>query len=332
MTTTVLICDDSSVARNQMARTLSSGWDVALSFASNGLEALHAVREGKGDVLILDLNMPVMDGYTTLEAINREDLPTMVIVVSGDVQPDAQERVSKLGALAFVKKPVVKEEVFGVLARYGIVRDDSAATPTAVVEGDPVAIMDCYQEVANVAMGQAADLLARLLGVFVVLPVPNVNLLEPGELKMTLAQTAERDSVSAVCQGFVGGGIAGEALLLFHDSNFEQIAHLMRYEGTVDDAMERELIMDVASILIGACVKGLAEQLDVNFSQGHPVILGQHVNLGNLLEDKARYWQKTLAIEISYTIENIDISFDLLLLITEDSLETIDRKLAFMLE
>lgn len=332
MTTSVLICDDSSVARKQMARTLSEGWDVALSFAGNGAEALEAIREGKGDVLLLDLNMPVMDGYETLQVINREDLPTMVIVVSGDIQPDAQQRVGKLGALAFIKKPVVKEDVFEVLARYGIVREAGAKVRLVPEVSNPTDILDCYQEVANVAMGQAADLLARLLGVFVVLPVPNVNLLEPSELHMALAQIAERDSVSAVCQGFIGGGVAGEAVLLFHDSNFEQIARLMHYEGDVDDAMERELIMDVASILIGACVRGLAEQLDVSFSQGHPVILGQHISIGGLVADDSRQWRKTLAIEISYTIENIDISFDLLLLFTEDSLETIDRKLAFMLE
>ncbi|KAA3627758.1 MAG: response regulator [Proteobacteria bacterium] len=332
MTTAVLICDDSSMARKQMARTLADGWDVALSFASNGVEALAAIKEGKGDVLFLDLNMPVMDGYETLQAINREDLPTMVIVVSGDIQPDAQQRASKLGALAFIRKPVVKEEVFEILSQYGIVSEAGAVAIAAPEASGSVGIMDCYQEVANVAMGQAADLLARLLGVFVVLPVPNVNLLEPSELQMALAQTTEEASVSAVSQGFIGGGIAGEALLLFHDSNFEQIARLMHYEGEVDDAMERELVMDVASILIGACVKGLAAQLDVSFSQGHPVILGQHVNMAHLVDGKACSWSKTLAIEISYTLEDVDISFDLLLLIAEDSLPTVDGKLAFMLE
>ena len=36
---------------------------------------------------------------------------------------------------------------------------------------------DCYQEITNVAMGQAADRLARLLDVYVVLPIPNVNVI-----------------------------------------------------------------------------------------------------------------------------------------------------------
>ncbi len=320
------------MARKQMARTLSEGWDVTVSFAGNGVEALDAIKAGNGDVLFLDLNMPVMDGYETLTEINRGDLPTMVIVVSGDIQPDAKQRVTKLGALAFIKKPVDQAEVFEVLARYGIVRSARSTESELVHNDGPVEILDCYQEVANVAMGQAADLLARLLGVFVVLPVPSVDVLTPDDLQMTLGQISERDSLSAVCQGFVGGGITGEALLLFHDSNFEQIARLLSYEGDVDDAMERELIMDVAGIVIGACVKGLSEQLDLNFSQGHPVILGQHVDVAALVSDGARRWNKTLVIQIGYSIDNFDINFDLLMLITEDSLVTMDRKLAFMLE
>lgn len=331
MTTPVLICDDSSVARKQMARTLSEGWDFNLSFASNGAEAIEAIKAGKGDVLLLDLNMPVMDGYETLETIRREELDTMVIVVSGDIQPDAKERVLKLGALAFIKKPTVQEEVYEVLTQYGLVRDESAVATSAEVEiGETMDLRDCCQEVANVAMGQAADLLARLLDVFVVLPVPNVNLLESSELAMTLGATADRDSASVVSQGFVGGGIAGEALLLIYDSSFEDVARLMKHEGEVDDAVERELLMDIASILIGACINGIAEQVDVSFSQGHPIILGQHVDIVELV--KKNNGSKTLAIEISYSIENFNINFDLLLLITEDSLDTINKKLSFMME
>ena len=67
-------------------------------------------------------------------------------------------------------------------------------------------------------MGQAADLLARLLGVFVVLPVPMVNYLDPGELSMAVGAMTETGRVSGVCQGFIGCGIAGEALLVIGDA------------------------------------------------------------------------------------------------------------------
>jgi two-component system chemotaxis response regulator CheY len=120
MATNVLICDDSSFARKQMARAIPKEWDVEVHFAGDGVEGVQAIREGKGEVVFLDLTMPNLDGYGVLEAIRKEDLPAMVIVVSGDIQPDAQERVKKLGAMAFIKKPIDSDKAREVLSEYGI--------------------------------------------------------------------------------------------------------------------------------------------------------------------------------------------------------------------
>ncbi|MEY8263179.1 MAG: response regulator, partial [Bermanella sp.] len=81
---------------------------------------LAAIRAGKGEVVFLDLTMPVLDGYGVLEAIKAQDLPAMVIVVSGDIQPEAQERVKKLGAMDFIKKPTDHEKITQVLIQFGI--------------------------------------------------------------------------------------------------------------------------------------------------------------------------------------------------------------------
>ena len=327
MTTPVLICDDSSFAQKQMARALPRDWDVSLSFAADGAEGLAAIRAGKADILFLDLNMPVMDGYQVLEAIRREDLNTMVIVVSGDVQPEARERVLRLGALDFIKKPITEESIGEILDKYGIrgapgrVRDDQDIQVDA---------LDRYQEIANVAMGRAGDLLARLLGAFVKLPVPKVRMIEGSDLRMALQDIQADATVSAVCQGFIGAGIAGEALLTFTESSFADIATLMRHEGEIDDAVELELLMDIASILIGACLKGIADQLDINFSQGHPVVLGRHVNIAELLERNASRWARTLAIEIGYRIEHRNINCDLMLLFSEDSLDALHDRASFL--
>ena len=98
MSTKVLICDDSKLARKQMARSLPSEWDIEISFAEHGAEALEIIKEGGAEIMFIDLNMPVMDGYETLENISKLDLSCMSIVVSGDIQPEAHERVKRLGA------------------------------------------------------------------------------------------------------------------------------------------------------------------------------------------------------------------------------------------
>jgi chemotaxis protein CheY-P-specific phosphatase CheC len=281
--------------------------------------------------------MPEMDGYMVLEVIRREDLPAMVIVVSGDVQPEAHRRVMKLGALDFIEKPVKKEQLEEILNRYGI-SSKSESTGHAAVErlnddvpGDiEIASLDCYQEVANIAMGRAADLLARLLGIFVEMPVPNVRMATRETLIQTFDQSYDSSSVGIICQGFIGAGIAGEALLSFDDSSFEDIAELLHYHGNIDSAIESELLMDIASILIGACLKGIAEQLDMGFSQGQPLVLGPRVNIGELLKNNPLSWASVLVIEMGCRIEDRNINCNLMLLFTEDSISSLNSYISFL--
>ena len=120
--------------------------------------------------------------------------------------------------------------------------------------------------------------------------------------------------------------------MILNDSSFKDIARLMQYDGELTTKVELELLMDIANILIGAVLKGLAEQIDMTFSQGHPVVLGQHAPVSELIKANARRWRRTLAIEISYGIENYNISCDLLLLFTEDSIKTLNYKVEFLLE
>ncbi|SEA93308.1 response regulator [Alkalimonas amylolytica] len=333
----VLICDDSNLARKQMARCLPESWQSAIHFAAHGAEALQLIKTNAIDLLFLDLNMPILDGYQVLSALKETQSSIRVIVVSGDVQPEAYERVMQLGAVDFVKKPVDASKIAALL---DTVASERKSNPEAKASAQPILqtvevdaeLRDVFQEITNVAMGQAGDLLARLLNVFVKLPIPNVNLIEVSELHMALASVEDESSTSAVCQGFIGGGVSGEALLILTDSSFKDIARLMNYHGKLTHQVELELLMDIANILIGSVLKGLSEQLDMGFSQGHPVVLGQHAAVSELIKANSGRWRKTLAIEISYGIENYNIMCDLLLLFTEDSLKTMKHKVAFLLE
>ncbi len=108
------------MARKQVERSLPDGWDVNISFARNGQEGIDAIRAGKGEMVFLDLTMPEIDGYGVLEYIKAEGLKSVIIVISGDIQPEARERVRQLGALEFIKKPISKEKLGDVLETYGL--------------------------------------------------------------------------------------------------------------------------------------------------------------------------------------------------------------------
>ncbi len=194
---------------------------------------------------------------------------------------------------------------------------------------------DCLQEITNVAMGQAGSHLARLLNVFVVLSIPHVSVLNPTDIAMAL-QSLNRECkdevVHGVCQGFIGGGIAGEAMLIFNGTDFEDLARLLKYDRVPDEQARYELLMDTANVLNGACLRGLAEQLDTHFSFGPPMLLGQHCNITDLLHSNNMKWKQALVVEINYAIENHKINCDLLLVIAEHSIHGLIEKLNYLLD
>lgn len=106
MSTNVLICDDSNLARKQVFRSLPESLSTDVQLAKNGQEALDILRDKKIDILFLDLTMPVIDGLGVLQALKDENIELAVFVISADVQPEMQSRVMDLGAKAFLRKPV----------------------------------------------------------------------------------------------------------------------------------------------------------------------------------------------------------------------------------
>ena len=107
---TVLIVDDIPV-NIILLTTMLTRTNVGILTATNGEEALETVRKSKPDLLLLDIQMPVMNGWEVLKAIN--DDPELkgipVIVVSAFTSPEDIEQSMRLGAAGFIKKPVIMD-------------------------------------------------------------------------------------------------------------------------------------------------------------------------------------------------------------------------------
>lgn len=328
----VLICDDSALARKQMARSLPATLNANITFAEHGLDALHILQQQTFNLMFLDLTMPELDGFGTLEEMKNRGISTPVVVVSGDIQPKAKERVMALGAKAFIQKPIdinILKDVLRTLVEPASV--PKVVTPVSF-ELPVLRRRDIYMEVANVAIGRAADALARHFDVFVRLPLPNVNIFEVTELHMTLRDLADNAHVSGICQGFSGEGIAGEALVLLSDTSVSDLKKLMKIPAESEDLEELELLMDVSNILVGSFLNGLGEQAEVRFFQSSPVLLGQHITIDSVINSTAGSFSKTMTFEVSYTIEDTSIRCDLLFMFVDESLPLLDSKLAYLME
>jgi two-component system, chemotaxis family, protein-glutamate methylesterase/glutaminase len=100
----LLVVDDSRTSRDHI-RSIVDGLDTVevVATASNGADALRAVRERSVDVVTLDLEMPHMDGFSFLKVL-MATRPLPVIVVSTDSRRDIVLKALELGALDFVAK------------------------------------------------------------------------------------------------------------------------------------------------------------------------------------------------------------------------------------
>ncbi len=78
-----MVCDDSAVIRSAIARVLESDPAIrVVARAGNGREALEEARRTAIDVVVLDIEMPVMDGLTTLPLLLREHPGLRVVMAS----------------------------------------------------------------------------------------------------------------------------------------------------------------------------------------------------------------------------------------------------------
>jgi len=338
MSLPITICDDSKFAQRMLASSLPSEWDVDISYADNGEQAIENIKQGQADVLFLDLNMPVMDGYQVMQQIRDNDLPTMVIVISGDVQPEARKRILALGALDFIAKPIKSGILNEILEKFGVfcasdevLEHAEQKTPQTRVTGveaftSQADKFDALQELANVAMGRAGESFGKILNQFIELPVPKVNLLHANELQMALVESTKNAKVSAVSKGFVAQGLSGEAIILFNDANADSLSELLGYS---EHDMHRnvEALMDLSNIIIGACLNALSDALQLAFSHNTPIILGMHCDVKNLVESQSVKWKQVLMIEIEYSIANHSMDFELLFLIPEHHADAIFERM-----
>lgn len=119
----ILVVEDN--AMNQMViKMITKKWlNTTLDYANNGQEGLHLMANNKYDAILMDLQMPVMDGYEATIAIrsgscgiNDKNIP--IIAVTADVMESTKERVKEIGMNFYLSKPVNKEILFNTIVEF----------------------------------------------------------------------------------------------------------------------------------------------------------------------------------------------------------------------
>jgi two-component system chemotaxis response regulator CheY len=116
----ILVVEDDDAIRGLVSEVLrDDGYDVRE--ASNGVEALDRLREERPDLIVLDLMMPVMDGWAFVEECRRkpycDGVPIVVTSASHDL-PRTAERLSTFGVRTCLAKPFDVDGLLALVERY----------------------------------------------------------------------------------------------------------------------------------------------------------------------------------------------------------------------
>ena len=119
---TILVVEDNSI--NQMViKMITKKWlNTTVVYANNGEEGLDAFKTNKFDIVLMDLQMPVMDGYEATIAIRNGEIGLEyanipIIAVTADVMESTKLRVIEIGMNDYLTKPIKKETLYQAIKK-----------------------------------------------------------------------------------------------------------------------------------------------------------------------------------------------------------------------
>ena len=114
----VLIVDDFAETRESLARLLRFERDIAVvGMAADGSKAIELTRQLGPDIVLMDINMPGIDGIRATEILSREAPGSQVIIISVQGEADYLRRAMLAGARDFLTKPFTSDELASTIRR-----------------------------------------------------------------------------------------------------------------------------------------------------------------------------------------------------------------------
>lgn len=190
---------------------------------------------------------------------------------------------------------------------------------------------DALQEITNIGMGRAGDSMARIFDEFVELSVPRIMIVEGLQIPQKIAEMVGCKDVSGVRQAF-HGQLRGEALVIYNHQHCNQLAELFGYEPDSALGSGGELLLDVANVLVGACLGGMAEQFQVGIGFSPPSLMGEHGAVTTLLRADDIETEQALFVEVNFKLERHSFSCHLIILVSDAQIATMERAIDAFIE
>lgn len=183
---------------------------------------------------------------------------------------------------------------------------------------------DALQEITNIGMGRAGDSIARVFDEFVELSVPRIQTVEGTGISAKITEIVGEKDVSGVRQAF-HGSLRGEVLVIYEHQHCHQLAGMFGYESDAAEVSNTEILLDVTNVLVGACLGGMAEQLQVDMGFSAPSLMGDHGPVSSLLQAEQITTEYALFVEVNFTLERHSFHCHLIILMSAAQIALVEQ-------
>ncbi|MBA4367132.1 MAG: chemotaxis protein CheC [Desulfobacterium sp.] len=192
---------------------------------------------------------------------------------------------------------------------------------------------DILQEIMNIAFGNATADLAEVVDIYVMLSVPNIQVIGIGELPFYLKDTIKDDGESSIVEQKFWGSFKGSGLLVFPSGSGKDLLAFLddradyHHEGTAAATLEKGGLLEIGNILIGACVGKVSELLSTFVTYSPPQVLQGKSSDYNYLIEHFDPMQTAIVMKTIFTFKEKDINGFLLILTNHESIDWLRKAL-----
>lgn len=196
---------------------------------------------------------------------------------------------------------------------------------------------DALTELLNIGFGRSIASLAEMLGIYIQISVPSVNVVQPNEIVNMLAESEVGQAEVTLIQQSFRGEFNGEAVLAFPGRGGHALSNMLAVDcgfspDMESDKLHLEALLELGNIVIGACLGKFAEILDSLLSFNPPQIFQDSIQLDRLKQAISFPDYGTLLILTRFRLEKEEVTGYMFIFISSDFLETLFQAVDRFLE
>ncbi len=149
----ILVVEDNLMNQKYVSNLLNK-WNITYTLASDGKKAVEEAKKQAFDLILMDIQMPIMDGYQAAVAIRSTHNPNQhvpIVALTASAMPDHKSTALTVGMNDFLTKPFEPKQLFAVLQQYAVPRK---MFPVAESERPPANALD-RQQLSNIYNGDS---------------------------------------------------------------------------------------------------------------------------------------------------------------------------------